>query len=236
MSIPRRYPCPRRAEAPGIDGNPDKPFWESVPWSEEFVDIDKGPAPWHSTKVKMAWGEWGLAIIAWLDEPHLWATLTEHDSVIFYDNDFEVFIDPDDDTNLYGELEINALNTTWDLLLTQPYKKQGAPIDSWEIKGLQSAVQLRGTLNDPRDADEGWGVEILIPWRSMKEISRGTDCPPVPGDAWRINFSRVQWDLEVVDGQYQKIPNRPEHNWVWSPMGEIDMHIPERWGYLDFEA
>jgi hypothetical protein len=182
----------------------------------------------------MAWGPWGLAIIAWLDEPHLWATLTEHDSVIFRDNDFEVFIDPDGDTELYGELEINALNTTWDLLLTKPYKKQGAPIDSWEIKGLRTAVHLEGTLNDPSDTDHGWGVEILIPWRSLAEISRGIACPPNPGDAWRINFSRVQWDLEVVDGRYQKIANRPEHNWVWSPMGEIDMHIPERWGYLDF--
>ena len=29
-----------------------------------------------------------------MDEPHPWATLTLHDSVIFKDNDFEVSFDP----------------------------------------------------------------------------------------------------------------------------------------------
>ncbi len=45
-----------------------------------------------------------------------------------------------------------------------------------------------------------------------------------------------------MDGQY--IPRLrpgshrrlPEHNWVWSPQGIIDMHAPEKWGYLQFSA
>ena len=39
------------------------------------------------------------------------ARLTKHDAVIFHDNDFEVFIDPDGDNHEYYELELNALNT-----------------------------------------------------------------------------------------------------------------------------
>lgn len=26
----------------------------------------------------------------------------------------------------------------------------------------------------------------------------------------------------------------PEKNWVWSPQGIVNMHYPERWGYLQF--
>lgn len=26
----------------------------------------------------------------------------------------------------------------------------------------------------------------------------------------------------------------PEYNWVWSNQGAINMHLPERWGYLEF--
>jgi len=183
--------------------------------------------------MKMFWNEHGLWIGAEMEEPHLWATLTEHDSVIFHENDFEVFLDPDDDGELYLELEINALNTTWDLLLTKAYKKQGKPLDSFEVKGLQTAVSLRGTLNDPSDTDDGWSVEILLPWRSLREISN-CPVPPNPGDRWRINFSRVQWHRTVEGGSYVKVPGRPEENWVWSPQGEIDMHVPENWGYLEF--
>jgi hypothetical protein len=60
--------------------------------------------------------------------------------------------------------------------------------------------------------------------------------PPRDGDQWRINFSRVEWDTDIVGGKYRKVPNRPEHNWVWSPQGVIDMHRPERWGYVQFST
>ena len=36
-------------------------------------------------------------VAAEMVEPHLWGTLTERDAVIYHDNDFEVFIDPDGD-------------------------------------------------------------------------------------------------------------------------------------------
>ena len=49
-----------------------------------------------------------------------------------------------------------------------------------------------------------------------------------------MNFSRVQWDLEVVDGVYRKIDGRPEHNWTWTPQWEINMHVPEHWGFVEF--
>ena len=28
----------------------------------------------------------------------------------------------------------------------------------------------------------------------------------------------------------------PESNWVWSPQGAINMHMPERWGYVQFSS
>ncbi len=62
---------------------------------------------------------------------------------------------------------------------------------------------------------------------------------PNDGEFWRLGFSRVEWDVEVKDGKYVKLKgpngrNLPEHNWVWSPQGVINMHFPERWGYVFF--
>jgi hypothetical protein len=234
---PRGYVCYRAASPPVIDGKLDDPAWTAAPWSEPFVDIegDRKPKPRYATRVKMLWDDDCLYIGAWLEEPHVWATLTRHDSVIFHDNDFEVFLDPDGDSHLYAELEVNALNTTWDLLLPIPYKDGGKALDAWEITGLRTAVFVDGTLNDPRDTDRGWSVEIAWPWKGLKELT-GRPVPPRDGDQWRINFSRVEWDHVVVGGKYRKVPKRPEHNWVWSPQGVIDMHRPERWGYLQFST
>lgn len=240
---PKGYVCYRVSTPITIDGKLDDDAWRNAPWTDAFVDIegDRKPAPRHRTRAKMLWDDDALYIAAELEEPHLWAKLTDHDSVIFQDPDFEVFLDPDADNHLYAELELNARNTTWDLLLTKPYKDRGHAINSWEIIGLKTAVHLNGTLNDARDVDQGWTLEIRWPWTGLKEITVETTpktapVPPRDGDQWRINFSRVEWDMDIIDGAYVKVKGKPEHNWVWSPQGVIDMHRPERWGYLQFST
>lgn len=234
-SIPRGYVCLRASSPITIDGNLDDPAWQKAPWTEDFVDIegDKKPAPRFKTRAKMLWDDENLYIGAELEEPHIQATLTEHDSVIFQDNDFEVFIDPNDDNQLYSEFEMNAFNTTWDLLLIKPYRAGGPPVDGFELKGLRSAVHIDGPINDPSKTGKGWSVEIAIPWKALYQIA-GCPCPPHDGDQWRINFSRVEWHFQDGNGKYEKVPGTHEDNWVWSPQGVIDMHRPEHWGILQF--
>jgi hypothetical protein len=90
-----------------------------------------------------------------------------------------------------------------------------------------------GTINKPGDRDTSWSVEFAIPWKALGEYAH-RPAPPRNGDQWRVNFSRVEWRHEIVDGRYRKVPGTREDNWVWSPQGAIDMHRPERWGYVQF--
>lgn len=237
---PRGYVAYRAATAITVDGRLDDPAWRDAPWSDLFVDIEGGlrPKPRLATRVKMLWDDRHFYVGADMQEPHLWATLTEHDSVIFRDHDFEVFIDPNGDNHEYYELEVNALGTTWDLLLPKPYKDDGKAVNGWELAGLRSAVHLRGTLNQGQDADDGWSVELAMPWSSLGELAR-RPAPPANGDQWRVNFSRVEWTLRglpAATGGYEKVPGLKEDNWVWSPQHVIDMHRPERWGYVQFST
>ena len=234
---PKGYVCLRAEGAPVFDGRLDKPFWANAPWTDAFVDIegDAKPAPRFRTRAKMLWDDSYFYIGAELEEPHVWGTLAEHDSVIFQDNDFEVFIDPDGDNHRYYEIEINALGTEWDLLLARPYRDGGPAINSWEIPGLRTAVHVDGTLNDPSDEDKGWSVEIALPWKVLAECA-GRPSPPKDADQWRVNFSRVQWRHTVMGGKYGKVLGLKEDNWVWSPQGAIDMHRPEKWGYVQFST
>jgi hypothetical protein len=255
----RHYTIPRAPGPVTINGDIHKTVWQAAPWTEDFVDIEGHlkPHPPLRTRVKMMWDDENLYFAAELEEPHIWATLTQRDSVIFHDNDFEVFLYPGFDpknpgapVRNYYEFEINALNTVWDLCLPKPYREGGNADNSWTIEGLQTAVKVRGTLNNPTDTDQGWDVEIAMPFKafnrhrgmglpahgSSTDISGGamSPQPPRPGDLWKLNFSRVEWDTQVTNNAYVKIPNRPEHNWVWSPMGLIDMHVPQRWGIVEF--
>lgn len=241
VSGQRHYVCYYAAQKPVIDGSGDDPAWQGVPWTEDFTDIegDIRPRPALRTRTKLLWDKDNLYIYAELEEPDLWGTLRQHDTIIYDDNDFEIFIDPDNDTHNYFELEFNALNTEMDLFLAKPYRNGGKALLSWDAQGMQSAVQTKGTLNHPGDVDQGWSIEIAIPLNSLHFWGDG---PVSDGAQWRINFSRVEWDRDVRDGQYMPRVNAgtgrrlPEHNWVWSPQGIIDMHAPEKWGYLQFSA
>lgn len=233
--VPRSYVCPFAASAPVIDGKLDEAAWAAAPWTADFVDIegDAKPKPLHRTRAKMLWDDTMLYFAAEMASPHVWGTHTQHDAVIFEDPDLEVFIDPDGDSINYYEFEVNALNTGWDLFLPKPYKDGGKADNSWSIPGLKTAVHIRGTLNKANDIDEGWDVEIAIPWKVLAEHSRQA-APPAEGDQWRIGFSHVDWQVKIEDGKYVKLPNTREFNWIWSAQGIVDMHRPERWGYVQF--
>ena len=232
IAEPKRYECHRAAHPIHIDGKLDDAEWQRASWTDDFIDI-VGPAkprPRFRTRAKLLWDDTYLYIAAELEEPDVSATLTAHDSVIFHDNDFEVFLKPPGNGKSYFEFEINALNTSWDLFLPKPYKEGGKADDSWDIPGLKTAVAIDGSLNNPKDRDKGWTVEIAIPWKAF--TSRVPVSSPVSGDEWRLNFSRVEWRYNVVDGKYVKVPKTPEDNWVWSPQYVVNMHVPDRWGFL----
>ncbi len=218
-----------------IDGKLDDPDWQKSAWSDLFVDIqgDKKPKPKYNTRFKMLWDEDAVYVAAKLEEPHIWSTIAKRDSTIYWDNDFEVFMDPDGDGCCYFEFEINAQNTPWDLLMTKPYYQGGTFLNDFDFKGLQHATNIQGTINDPSDTDKCWTVELRIPLKSVNEKI-------VPGTTWKMNFSRVEWlQVDVKNGKYIKRPGTEgfgnEENWVWAPTGIIDIHRPDKWGTVTFK-
>lgn len=221
-----------------IDGKANEADWANAPWTSSFIDIE-GPqktTPKFKTRTKMLWDDEQLYIYAELEEPHIWGDITQHDAIIYHNNDFEIFIKPFEHQPFYYEIEVNSLNTIMDLMMPKAYRLGGDALMHWDTKGLKSAIHTEGTINDPRDKDQYWAVEMAIPFRSL--LTYASHAKPKVDSYWRINFSRVQWQHEVKNDSYQRKKEGskflPEDNWVWSPIGVINMHHPERWGYLKF--
>ena len=119
----------------------------------------------------MLWDDDYLYIGAVLEEEDIKARLTRRDTIIYYDNDFEVFIDPDSDGHNYFEIETNARGVIFDLMLDKPYRSGGNFMVQWDCPGMQMAVHCEGTLNKPKDKDKYWSVEMAIPHQAPEEVS-----------------------------------------------------------------
>jgi hypothetical protein len=263
---PRSYTVQRAPpgfSVDSVDGDLTKNAWKSIPFSDAFGDIqgskDAQNPPEHTialTQFKALYDDTHLYIAAMLYPSHEFATqahFTQRNSPIFQlDSDFEVFIDVHGSTHDYKELEVNALNTVWNLRLDKPYSDQGhehsgriaqpGEPDFYEVYQQKTAVRvLHGKLNDdaPNPVGALWSVEMALAYSDLYNNSNKAPTPyPIPprprptaGDFWRINFSRVELKGEV--------------NWTWQPQiiwdtqardfkGKIDMHLPDAWGYLVF--
>lgn len=223
LTEPRSYVCYRVDGKLKIDGKLDEVSWQKAKSTAPFVDIsgEGFPTPKYETTAKMLWDDEYLYVGAILQEDDIKARLTQRDTIIYYDNDFEVFIDPDWDGHNYFEIETNARGVIFDLMLDKPYRSGGNFMVQWDCPGLKLAIHREGTLNKSKDKDKYWSVEMAIP---HKALTMNFNNPLKAGNCWRINFSRVQW-LKA---------GGPEENWVWTPTGKVDMHMPDRWGYLFF--
>lgn len=244
------YICYRTYGSIEIDGKIDETSWKQAPWTNYFRDIEGNlqPIPRFKTRAKMLWDDYYFYFAVDMEEPHVWGTLVFRDQIVCKENDIEVFIDPNGDNQEYYELEMSPLNIAWDLFLKKAYRDGGSGNHAWNIGGLKSAVYVDGTINDPRDTDSGWSIEIAIPWTVLAEYAHKS-CPPRHGDLWRVNFSRVEWPFEIVTSEdttqdvsnnAYKLSRRPGpipcDNWSWSDQGVCNMHCPEMFGYVQFST
>lgn len=239
LTEPHGYVAYRTSDKIVVDGVMNEKSWQKVPETELFMDIsgEGFPTPRYATRAKMLWDDDYLYVSAVMEEPNVWANLTLRDTVIYYDPDFEIFIDPTGDAHNYYELEFNARNVIFDLCLEMPYRapRRNFVQFQWDCPGLKSAIKINGTLNNNKDTDKGWDIEVAIP---RKAIAQEFDNVLTAGSYMRVGFSRVEWQTELdksgrtfrkkgEDGKYL-----PEDNWTWPSTGMIAMHMPERWGYV----
>ncbi len=95
-----------------IDGDVTKAPWDHAVWSHRFVDMASGRQGMYDTRAAILWDDDNLYLAFVAEEPFVSAALTERDSIIFQENDLEVFIDGGD---CYYELEVNAANTVYEV-------------------------------------------------------------------------------------------------------------------------
>jgi len=242
-----------------IDGNIEKKIWQEAKWSNRFVDMVSGDLGMYNTQSAILWNDRYLYFAFQAEEPFVDARLTKRDSIIFQENDLEIFIDG-----------VNAANTIYEVFFIwkDAYKKGGQfdipqfdvhqkeaytfggdydrtgasfwkgthprgvrwAFTNFDMQGLETAVKIDGTLNDNSDIDKGWSLEIAIPWNSLKILANGRLVPPLNGDTWSMFLGRFQ-KLMLSGKEIQ-----PHPAMALNSHGIYDTHMPSKWSIIQFAS
>lgn len=217
-SIPR-YEVKRAVTPITIDGELDDAAWlEASPAvTLQFLWKDQTGAK-QRTFARLLWDAQALYVGYRADDADITAQFTQRDDPTFRDDAVEIFINPDpgQETVYYG-FEMNARGALYDYL---NYDSRTL-FKRFDATGVRVATALRGTLNERDDIDDGWTLEIAIPWENFEELSRR---PPAAGAVWRANLNR--WD-GIAPERRMSIWSDPLQSTAWP-------HVPSRFGELVF--
>lgn len=210
------YKVVRTQKPPAIDGVLDEEAWKAATPVVLRGSFDGQPASLR-TEARLLYDDTNLYVSFVAEDPDIWGTLRKRDDPIYEQEVVEIFLDANADGRTYNELQVSPHNVIFDAYF--PARRQGMDT-SWD-SGMRTAVQVRGTLDNPSDRDEGWTVEAQIPFARLAEVP---SIPPKKGERWRFNLYRLEHrDRRTVEG------------YAFSPLFIGDFHALPRFGWLSFQ-
>ncbi len=212
-----RYQVRRSAARIVIDGKLDDKAWSAAPAIELMFPWEFQTGAKQKTRVKILWDDDYLYLGYECDDSDIVALRTERDDPTYMDDAVEFFVNPKpSQTTVYFGLEMNARAVLYDYLMVDSMYA----FKRFNLQGVLLASSIRGTLNTRGDTDNGWSLEVAIPWVNFEELA----ARPPPGTIWTANFNR--WD--GVE------PNRRLSMWSDSGRPQPSPHAPARFGQLLF--
>lgn len=139
------YNCHQIKEPIVIDGNLEKPIWKQTE-KASLVELVTGEPASLQTKIAALWDKDYFYVGFWVEEPNVQAKLTKRDSLIYTENDIELFIAGKD---CYYEFQINALGTIYEVFyIWQDAYKRGSRFDIPEFNLYDHSVDVLGGFQD----------------------------------------------------------------------------------------
>ncbi|WP_165249882.1 carbohydrate-binding family 9-like protein [Paludisphaera soli] len=218
--VTRKAACVWAVEAPKLDGRLDDACWKRARPITDFAALWLGESR-PGTRAMLAWDDRYLYYAAEMDDAELRAFGRERNDHLWEGDVFEMFFKPGEDRPEYYEFQVNPLATVFEVAFPKRGPLGRAFRDEPPL-GHEAAVALRGTLDRPGDADEGWTVEGRIPWSAFA----ATGGKPKPGDAWRFALCRYDHGPEGTKPALMSS----------APLTKASFHRYEDYGVLTFEG
>lgn len=215
------YSCRRTRSPITVDGRLDEPAWARAERSPRFVDMVTGQPGFFDTRAAALWDDDNFYVAFEIEEPFVEARQTQRDSLVFLENDVEVFIDGGD---CYYEFEINALGTVYEVFfIWQDAYRRGSRFDVPEFDLLdRKALSFGGDYD--RSGETFWrgrhprGVRwAFLDWdfpgmRSAVHVNGRINDSTVIDKGWTVELAFPWKGMKWLAGG-RSLP--PEEGDVW---------------------
>jgi hypothetical protein len=202
-----------------VDGRLSDKAWAKATPITLLFPWDTQTGSKQRTTVKLLRDQTYLYVGYECEDTDITAAFENHDDPVYKDDCVEIFIRPNDKVDHYIGLEMNARGVLYDYFYPYPSKNE----KGFNLDGVLLKTTLRGTLNQSIDKDQGWSLELAIPWQSLNKLAERM--PPATNEQWRVQINR--WDGTE--------PHRRLSMWGHSGWNRPNPHNPERFGKLVFK-
>ncbi len=177
---------------PNIDGKLTDAAWEkALTYNKTYLFNHKSPTDKVKTTWKIAWDKDNLYFAFDCPDSNIIAKKDrKRDGKVYFDDCVEMYLLPVFRWRTYWELDISPAGIVYDAVKNKYPHKWGAVSDTTQtVEGLEYAFQIRGTLNNPDDKDQGYSAEVAVPFDQLPSYTRTS---PSAGDKLHFMLLRLE--------------------------------------------
>jgi hypothetical protein len=211
---------PRVQKAPAIDGVLEDAAWKTAarfaglyPFGTLAKDAEAPATTWLA-----CWDETHLYFAFDCADADVVAPPLERDGQVWRHDCVEMFICPVVETGVYWEIVVSPTGVVFDALHSKQVRKWGPGTSRLflDVEGLEVGHKVRGTANRREDTDEGYRVEVAVPFRALPQYRHGG-----PAAGQTLNFMLVRLDgtgKELAAYGFQPILSWGHNIWNHAPV------------------
>lgn len=173
---PVTFVCPRTEGTLVLDGVLNEAAWHNALQIAPLYQLNprnpRDSKPYKDVSVRMLYDSQYLYVGAVIRDRDVVAVTRpqnpDNEHSLLDGDTFEVFLQPNADKPTFYELHVSPMNQTWD---ARHNAREYTILDKrtqWDAD-MKTAVRVSGTINK-LDEDEGWSLEMAIPFESLTDI------------------------------------------------------------------